>query len=119
MKSFALDENGDLLISNGQIQMVFDENLIRQKVKTVLSTNKNEWFLNVDEGINFRNILGKNVDREELIENEISQGLLQIDESFTITSFKCDIDSVNRRAVITFSATYDNGEIEDLTLNIE
>lgn len=118
MKSFALDEKGDLLISDGQIQMVFAENLIRQKVKTILSTNKNEWFLNVDEGINFRNILGKHIDRESIIENEVAQGLLQIDETFTITSFKCDFDDVHRNATITFSATYSSGEIEGLTVNI-
>lgn len=54
-----MDENGDLLIVNGQIQMVHDADLTAQKIKTVLGTQKGEWFLNWDEGINLDNILGK------------------------------------------------------------
>ena len=59
MKGFALDKNGDLIIENNEIQMIDGAELTRQTVQTVLSTNKGEWSLNVDEGINFRNILGK------------------------------------------------------------
>lgn len=39
--------------------MIEDNELLRQTVQTVLSTNKGEWVLNKDEGINYRNILGK------------------------------------------------------------
>lgn len=75
MKSFALDENGDLLIKNGEIQMVSGAELTQQKVKTVLSTNKGEWSLNVDEGIDFKNILGKSNmklkgDKQQVLESE-------------------------------------------------
>ena len=40
--------------------MIEGSDLTAQTVRTVLSTNKGEWFGNPDEGINFRNILGKN-----------------------------------------------------------
>lgn len=59
MKGFALDANGDLLIKKNDIQMIEGAELTRQTVKTVLSTNKGEWSLNIDEGINFKDILGK------------------------------------------------------------
>lgn len=62
MKGFALDENGDLLIINNEIVMIHGTDLLRQKVETVLNTNKGEWSLNVEEGINFSNILGKNTE---------------------------------------------------------
>lgn len=58
MKGFALSDN-DVLIQNGEIQMIEGTDLTCQTVRTVLNTNKGEWFLNPDEGINFRNILGK------------------------------------------------------------
>ena len=59
MKGFALNEQGDLLIENGVIQMVHGAELTMQTIKSVLGTQKGEWFLNWEEGINHREILGK------------------------------------------------------------
>lgn len=113
MKGFALDSNGDLLIENNQIQMVNDDDLVKQTVTTVLGTNKKEWFLNWLEGINFRNILGKasndETEREELARNEIAQGLLQVDSSFFIDEFMYVFDSINRRTTIQFVAKNSEG----------
>ena len=47
MKGFALDENGDVIVSR-DIQMTKSEDLIRQTVETLLHTNKtvlNRWIL--------------------------------------------------------------------------
>lgn len=44
---------------NHQIEMVEGAELTAQKIKTVLGTNKGEWFFDEEEGINFDNILGK------------------------------------------------------------
>ena len=56
MKGFALDNNGDVIIEKNKIKMIDGVDLINQTVKTVLGTNKTEWFLNVDEGIEFNNL---------------------------------------------------------------
>lgn len=44
---------------NHQIEMVEGAELTCQKIKTVLGTNKGEWFFDEEEGINFDNIIGK------------------------------------------------------------
>ena len=54
-----LDENGDVVIENGDIQMTNGTELTMQTIKTVLKTQKGEWFFNADEGINLNEILGK------------------------------------------------------------
>lgn len=59
MKGFMLDEQGDVVIENGVIQMVHGTDLTMQTTKCVLGTQKGEWFLNWEEGINHDNILGK------------------------------------------------------------
>ncbi len=59
MKGFMLDEKGDIVIQGGVIQMVHGAELTMQKIKNVLGTQKGEWFLNWEEGINHDNILGK------------------------------------------------------------
>lgn len=109
MKGFALNSDGDLLIEGNRISMVSGEDLIRQTVQTVLGTNKGEWSLNIDEGIDFSNILGKSKG-EDIIKNEIVQGLLQVDESFVLDSFECKPDVINRKLYISFTARNGNGE---------
>lgn len=109
MKGFALDSNGDLLIENNRIQMINGNELVRQTVERVLHTNKGEWFLNLDEGITFSNILGKQKS-EEIIRNEIEEGLSQVDSSFFIETFNFNLDSVNRKLTINFVAKNDNGD---------
>lgn len=106
MKGFAL-KNGDVLIEQNRIQMVSGNELLRQTVESVLQTNKREWFLNWQEGINFYNLLGKRKS-DEIIENEILQGLLQVDDTFVIQDFK--ITEEGRNMNIYFTAKNENGE---------
>ena len=116
MKGFALDSNGDVLIENNEITMVYAENLVRQTIETVLGTNKGEWSLNIDVGINFSNILGKH-QTEDIIKNEIYQGLLQVDDTFVINDFSCEFDRISRKLQISFSATNRAGETTELTVD--
>lgn len=110
IKGFALDRDGDLLIENNQISMINGNDLLRQTIERVLGTNKKEWFLNWDEGITFVNILGKEKP-DEVIKNEISQGLLQVDSSFIITDCKINLEKATRKLSVSFTARNDNGEI--------
>lgn len=109
MKGFALDENGDVLIENGEISIVVGESLVQQKVTTVLRTKLKEWFFDWEQGIDHDNLLGKNVNAE-LARYEIERGLLQVDSTFTITDFTYEVDKATRTAKITFKAQTENGE---------
>lgn len=109
MKGFALDKDGDAIVENNKIKMVKGRELIRQTVQTVLGTNKGEWFLNIEEGIDFNNLLGKKKS-DEIIRNEILQGLQQVDSSFVLDSFKCDFDRNGRTLTVSFKAKNSAGE---------
>ena len=109
MKGFALDENGDVLIENGVISIVTGDELLKQKVWTVLRTNLKEWFFDWEQGIDFSNLLGKGVG-EELARYEIERGLAQVDSTFTITEFSYSADMVTRRASVIFKAQTSSGE---------
>ena len=114
MTGFALDKNNDILISNNQIQMINGSELTKQTAKTVIGTNKGEWCLNENEGINFKNILGKYETDEDVIKNEIEQGLSQVDSSFILTSFSSEFDSNARKLNIAFQAKNNENEIVDI-----
>ena len=115
MIGFALDESNDVLIKNNQIQMINGTELTKQTVQTVIGTNTGEWCLNENEGINFQNILGKHNPDDEIIKNEIEQGLSQVDSSFIITSFSTEFDSKLRKLDIVFQAE----NSEKVTVEIE
>ena len=59
MVDFKLSETGDIVIDGGDVQLIEGHAVTCQTVRQVLSTNKGEWVLNKDEGINFDNIIGK------------------------------------------------------------
>ncbi len=50
---------GDVAITNGEIEQIEGNELTVQTIQQVLSTNKGEWLFDSEEGINFDNILGK------------------------------------------------------------
>ena len=95
------------MIEHNRIQMVSGNELLRQTVESVLQTNKKEWFLNWQEGINFYNLLGKRKS-DEIIKNEILQGLLQVDNTFAIEDFV--ITEEGRELKVYFTAKTSSGE---------
>lgn len=110
MKGFKLTADGDIDFSENDIAMVDGIELTKQTVQSVLGTNKGEWFLNPDEGINFNNLLGKNIE-DVLVENEMLNGLKQVDETLKINSFSVTKDTNKRTMSIEFTASKDNDEV--------
>ena len=106
MKDLQIDSRGDLIISGQDLQLVRDKELTAQKCRLVLSTNKGEWLLNPDEGINFRAILVKNPNEDEILDT-VRDGLTQIDTTFRITEHK--FETVKRHLILTFKAVNDSG----------
>jgi len=108
MRSFMLDQSGDLVIEKNQIRIVFDKDLICQRIRSLLGANRGEWPFNLDYGINQRNILGKNPDYE-LIRSEIQQGLRQVDSSFFVEKFNADLQG--RNLSVHFTARNSDGVV--------
>lgn len=109
MKGFAMDENGDVLIENGAISLAVGDNLLQQNVCAVLRTKLKEWFFDWEQGVDFDNLLGKNVG-DELARYEIARGLHQVDSTFNLTEFAYTADYSARIAKIVFKARNADGE---------
>lgn len=108
MKGFRLTDKGDVQLTNGIIDMIDGDELTAQTCRTVLSTNKGEWFLNEDEGISFSSMLGKGI-TEDMQRSQMEAGLRQVDSTFTLTEFSREFDSKTRCATIRFTATNNEG----------
>lgn len=105
VKSFSTNDDGDVIV-NGSIEMVTDNELLRQKVQRVLGTNKGEWSYDTEEGIDFSVVLRKNPNEDE-IRATIEEALMRIDETFVITSFGLTMDG--RKATVCFEAVNADG----------
>lgn len=99
--SFKLDADvpRDLDIQGGKIQTVSDNDLLVQKIQTVWSTNRGEWSLNKNEGIDlYGTVLVKNPD-EDLIRDDLEAALEKIEPDAKIVELSLDVDA-DRSAVI-------------------
>lgn len=114
MDDFLLNDRGDVVIKDRRIQMTSGNDLIAQKVRQVILTNNGEWWLNAAEGIDRYALFQKNPNYD-FIEDNIKQGLLQVDDTFKITSFSCTLKG-NRELLVEFTAVNDNGNEISITL---
>ena len=113
MRGFKLTQAGDVEIRNNKIEMLSDDELTMQTIEYLLSTNKGECFYNEEEGINFRNLLGKNIE-DDAVKSEILGGLMQLSPDYVITNFEAEHDSKTRNLKVSFKAESANGEVVNL-----
>lgn len=99
MKNFMLDRNGDVIIKDGNIQMVEGTDLKAQTFRQVIGTKLGEWKYDESEGMDFSVLLTKhyNVD---MIQEAIETAVKQVDDNAQIHDFSCDIKE--RKAEISF-----------------
>ena len=74
-----------------------DNELKAQTIRTVIGTNKGEWPLNKNEGINFDYVLGKGI-TDDMIMTQIIDGMRQVDETLYL-------DNLNVQRIRTVEKT--------------
>ena len=109
MQGFKLDSNGDVMLENGKISIVSGTDLTVQTLKTVIGTNKGEWFMNDDEGIDFDSVIGKGI-TEDMQRAEIIDACGQVDQNLQLTEFSSETDKKTRAAILAFTAVNQSGE---------
>jgi len=114
MKDFLLDGDGDLVLRNGDI--VITDSVI-QAIRIRLKWFANEWRINKDYGIPYyEEVFIKNPNKQ-LIEERIKEEILTVEEVQEVTSVNIDVNTVTRKAVITFTAII-NGEEQNGEVNL-
>jgi phage baseplate assembly protein W len=111
--------DGDLVFEKGDFQANEGEEEIQHCAEIILGTNKGEWFLNPEFGIDFNNLVGKVTNGQ--IENEILEGLAQEPRIESIERVEITRNKQNRKATVTFEATLANDETleSEVTVNAE
>lgn len=116
MKCFGLNNEHDIDIQNGVVQLAEGKELTRQTAECTVNTKKGEWFLNDEMGIDFSALLGKKaLQDEDAIRSAILDGLQQVDPTFTIDTFETSFDRDSRKLSVKVTASTENGNTVELS----
>jgi hypothetical protein len=118
MKVRRLDENGDWIFGQSLANYITKSAMVQQNVVTRIKSFKNDWFLDVDAGIDWWNILGSK-NNEKTILRELERVILGTEGIRTIERLR--IDGINKRdASITIIATdiYDQTFTENIGISL-
>lgn len=86
MKDIMLDDDGDIVVEGGDLAYVTGDELIAQKIKTVLGTKVGEWLYDTDEGLDFDAFFDKDTTRGRM-QDAIQKALMSINEGYTLEAF--------------------------------
>ncbi len=102
VRDIALDENGDWLISGGDIQLIGDGPAIVQAVKIAIQFYQGEWFLDVSAGMPWwQQILVKNPNVNQ-IQGAFRAAILAVDGVQGINSLTLAYDPQARTLAVDF-----------------
>jgi len=109
-------KDGDIVIDEGELQLVEGADELAQCVDVTLNINQGEWFFNRNAGIDRSKTHGKSTDAEA--RNEVIQGISQETRVNTIDELKIDSNRADRTRDIYFEVSSDEGTVEsEVTIN--
>ncbi|GAK01517.1 hypothetical protein [Geomicrobium sp. JCM 19055] len=109
MKSLALDDTGDLVIKNGNITMVDEDQELIQSLRLLLRTNVDEWFLDPSIGLYHAEFRGKRADEEDMTA-ALEEAIEQEPRIDRIKSISFEYDRPRRKVSVFFIAIKTDGE---------
>lgn len=97
--SIKLTEDGDIDLDNNSLDFIGEYEELMQCVWTILSINKNEWFLDEDLGLAYKDIVGKNVPQEQ-VKLAIAEAIYQEDRVKQVVVEDYVLDNKTRKVFI-------------------
>jgi len=117
-KTLKIEDTGDLSIVNNSLNIINnDENELKQYIRTILSTKKEEFFLDTSFGLSHNYIIGKNYNIEQA-KIDITEAILKDTRMATVNSVNITTDTINRIIIINFTATTKTEEEIELEVTI-
>ena len=119
MKTFKLDQDGDVVITNNQIELVEGVELIAQTLRQVIGTNLGEWFGDEDEGVDFYAILTKNPNYD-LVQDTIDTAVQKVADSLGVEleTSEYSYETQGRQLHITFTITLNGEESAEIEVTL-
>jgi len=112
MNDMALDDTGDLLIQNYDLQIIDGLDQTIQELSIRLKFFLGEWFLDNEAGIPYYQDFFVKAPNQIRIESVLKNEILDTPGILELTSFVSDFDDINRQYTVRFGALADEGEFE-------
>lgn len=109
---------GDLVFTGDDLQMVDGGEELAQLARIYLRSNKNEWFIDPDLGMDHQPFREKKVN-EEAIRAAIADALNQTGEFRSLDEVIIDFDRTLRTLRVFFRATANDGQIVQNGVNLD
>lgn len=120
MRDFKLDKNGDVIIDDGDIAMISDNEEISQRIATTLRTRLNEFEPEEDSwGLTRENALGKAFN-EDFLREDIEDAITsQVDERISVQEINFDENEATRSLAVDIKYTIpDSDEVQTVNANL-
>lgn len=105
MNTYAIDDNHDMYIMNGQIARVSKSDAIMQLVKTRLLTVQEEWFMDLSAGLPwYTKLLTKPTDLYR-VRSYLSREIIATEGVDSLLSIELQYNSGERKLDVVFSYT--------------
>lgn len=114
MRTRRLDAAGDWTFGRGRESYATKSECVRQKVKTRLLSFRNDWFLNLEHGLDWLDNMARRGARLKL-EAQIRRCILQTEGVKTLTEFSTQFNAKTRKLAVyaAFTDIYGNsGEVD-------
>lgn len=109
MKSFKLDANGDLVFENGSFVMIEGDEELAQQARISIKTEKGEWFLDPDEGMDREPIFAK-LFNETDAKDSIMESVIGTSEPLVFESIDFNRDTRSRKLTVDIIMRKEDGE---------
>lgn len=104
MKVSRLDSDGDWTFGRGRANYISKSEAVRQNVATRLKSFKNDWFLDIDQGIDWINLLGRKGTEDQIL-REVERVTLETDGVMRVENIEIISDNTSRTATINYKIT--------------
>ncbi|MGE7880158.1 hypothetical protein [Peribacillus muralis] len=109
MKSFKLDDNGDLVLENGSFVMIEGDEELAQQARISIKTEKGEWFLDSEEGMVREPLFSKFFNDAEA-KDSILESVMGTSEPLNFESIIFNRDTRSRKLTVDIIMRKENGE---------
>jgi hypothetical protein len=106
-----LDSNGDIVITDGVISVLHDEDALSQILSNKIKLRKGEFSLELNEGTEWSKILGSSVDSEEIVKTRIRKILMGDPYVSNILALEVIFDKENSNLTGTFRVKSNFGTV--------
>lgn len=109
----------DLKLASGDLSVVTQEYLVRQKLQVALWTFRGEWVFNINAGVPYlTNVFGPEKHPKEEIDAVLKAAIKGVEDVNTILAYESAFSAATRQLTVSFKVdtTFGPVEVEGITI---